>query len=262
MAVRVCAVQTDTVWQDKGANMALCRRYYEQAEGCELVVFPELSLTGFTSESAFAEPPDGETVRFFTELTKGSSAAVCFGYACDDGGRTFNRMCVCADGRVIAQYDKLHPFTVGGEGFCAGDRLVSADIAGVNTGLTICYDLRFPEVYQALADDCALILCAANWPASRRGQLTALARARAIETQAFVVVCNRTGAGGGIVYDGGTAVFSPMGDVIAQAQGAHAQAVFADIDPLAADAARAAFPMRADRRPELYRSFYEQKLPT
>ena len=255
--MRVCAVQADTVWEDKQANMTLCRRFYEQAGDCGLVVFPELSLTAFSPKRSLCEPVNGSTVVFFKELTRGAAPAVCFGYGAEEGGRIFNRMCVCAHGEVIAQYDKLHPFTIGGEIFSAGERAVYADIAGVRTGLTICYDLRFPELYQRLSRECRVIVCAANWPAARRAQLEALARARAIETQSFVILCNRTGTGGGIAYDGGTAVYSPLGETVAAAQGASQQAVFADIDVGAADAARAAFPVAADRRKELYRSFYE-----
>lgn len=255
--MRVCAVQTDTVWEDKQANMALCRSFYEQAAGCALVVFPELSLTGFSQELSLCEDAGGGTVGFFRELTRGSESAVCFGYGAREGGRLFNRMCVCAHGDVVAQYDKLHPFAIGGEAFSAGERAVCADIAGVRAGLTICYDLRFPELYQRLSRECGVIVCAANWPASRRAQLDALARARAIETQSFVILCNRTGTGGGVVYDGGTAVYSPLGETVAAAQGASQQAVFAEIDPRDAFAARAAFPVAADRRTELYRSFYE-----
>lgn len=255
--MRVCAVQTDIVWEDKQANMARCRRFYEQAAGCALVVFPELTLTGFSQERSLCEPPEGASVSFFRELTRGSDTAVCFGYAASEGGRAFNRMCVCAHGEIAAQYDKLHPFTIGGESFSAGERAVCADIAGARVGLTICYDLRFPELYQRLSRECGVIVCAANWPAARRAQLDVLARARAVETQSFVILCNRTGAGGGVTYNGGTAVYSPAGECAAAAHGAGEQAVFADIDLGAVQAARAAFPVAADRRNELYRSFYE-----
>ena len=250
--MRVCAVQTDIVWEDKQANMARCRRFYEQAAGCALVVFPELTLTGFSQERLLCEPPEGASVSFFRELTRGSDTAVCFGYAASEGGRAFNRMCVCAHGEIAAQYDKLHPFTIGGESFSAGERAVCADIAGARVGLTICYDLRFPELTRRLAlQGLDILFVLSQWPAERVTQLRSLAVARAIENQAFAVCCNSCGKAEKTVYGGRSFIANPLGEISASA-GENEEIISAECDVQKFTEICKKIPVFCDRRPELY----------
>lgn len=257
--MKLCLAQTDIVWEDKSANMRKAREIMAEAawQGAELVVFPELSLTGFSMNAGLAEPPQGETAEFFTELSGNSGVAAAFGFACSHDGVITNRICIADDGEIIAEYDKIHPFSYGGE--CAvysgGDRLCTADIRGVRTGLTICYDLRFPEVYQALSADCELIIVAASWPDKRRAHWETLLRARAIENQCCIVGCNRFGNGGGLYYSGGSAVYSPEGVCMVSADDG-SSLLFADIDSGECRRVRSEFPVKNDRKSELYRDFY------
>ncbi|MGN1119326.1 MAG: nitrilase-related carbon-nitrogen hydrolase, partial [Oscillospiraceae bacterium] len=106
--MRVCAVQPDTAWEDKKANMSHCQRLAMQAAGkCDLLVFPELTLTSFSMNPELAEPPDGETAEFFRKLSLDAGAAVAFGFAARTEGGIFNRLCVADGGEVIASYDKI-----------------------------------------------------------------------------------------------------------------------------------------------------------
>lgn len=255
--MRVCAVQMDTVWEDKSANMPLCREFARQAAGkCELLVFPELSLTGFSMNKSLAEPPNGETERFFCALSEEFGIAIAYGFACSEGGRITNRLCVSQGGRTVARYDKLHPFSYGGEIFSAGDRVAFAEVAGMRLGLAVCYDLRFPELFSRLSRECGGIVVIANWPEKRRDHWLALLKARAIENQCYIVGCNRTGAGGGLCYSGDSAVFSPTGELISGAPPNEESLVFAELSQEVVSRAREDFPVSTDRRPSLYREFY------
>jgi len=84
--------------------------------------------------------------------------------------------------------------------------------------MTICYDLRFPELYRAaLAEGANLISVQANWPAARQRQWEILLKARAVENQAFVIGINRVGKDGKLNYNGGSLILDPQGKTIAKA---------------------------------------------
>src|SRR5690606_41343263 len=118
-------------------------------------------------------------------------------------------------------YDKGHLFAPMGEArhLSPGSRRVVAPLAGWRAGLSICFDLRFPEMYRADAlDGAELFLVVSAWPAVRAEAQRVLARARAIENQAFVVLCNRVGtAADGTRFDGGSVVVAPDGKIVADA---------------------------------------------
>lgn len=258
--MKVCLVQLDIVWEDKEANMRRCRELAESAseQGAELIVFPEMSLTGFSMEASLAEPPDGASCSFFGALAKKTGVPCVFGYAERDGERMYNRLALAdSDGEIKARYAKLHPFSIGGEGcFTGGDELVSFSLGGMEIGLTVCYDLRFPELYAKLSESCAAVIVSANFPASRREHWLTLLRARAIEDQCYILGCNRAGFGGGIDYSGDSVVFTPDGTELSRAAGGECL-LFSDISADVVYDVRCAFPMKKDRRIDIYRNFYE-----
>lgn len=259
--MRLCVVQTDIAWEDKKKNMEKFSGLIGEAaeQGAELVIFPELSLTGFSMNSGLSEPEDGETVRFFCGESQKHGIAIGFGYAHRAGDRIYNRYCIADSGTVTARYDKLHPFSYGGEAevFTAGNELCTVDVRGVTVGLTICYDLRFPELYQALADRCQLIINAANWPEQRSAHWNALLKARALECQCYIAACNRVGSDPGNCYSGQSRIYDPEGIRIACVIMEYKQdLLFADISGERCAAAREEFPVRKDRRRDLYRNFY------
>lgn len=258
--MKVCLAQYDIVWEDKAANMSRCRRFFEEAsqQGGELILFPEMSLTGFSMDASLAEPPDGGSCTFFSGLSQQYGIPCVFGYAERDGEKLYNRLAFAdSSGVISARYTKLHPFSIGGEScFTAGEETVCFPLGGMDIGLSICYDLRFPELYQQLSESCGAVVVAANFPASRREHWLTLLRARAIENQCYMLGCNRTGFGGGIEYSGDSAVFAPDGELICTAESAE-KLLTADIDISAVQELRAAFPLKNDRRIEIYRNFYE-----
>jgi predicted amidohydrolase len=168
------------------------------------------------------------------------------------------------DGERRAVYRKLHMFDVEVDGRSyresdaeePGDEVVlSSTAGGIELGLTICYDLRFPELYRALADRGARILAvpAAFTLATTREHWATLVRARAIENQAFVVAANQIGDHGhGMESGGRSMIVDPWGVVLATAPDAET-VVTADLDLDQLADVRRRFPSLANRRPaEVY----------
>ena len=178
-----------------------------------------------------------------------------------EDGKCANRaVLIDPDGRVTATYDKLHMFDVDlptgetareSESYEPGDRAVVADIPGAKLGLTICYDLRFPALYRALALAGAEIMTipAAFTRPTGEAHWEILMRARAIETGSFVIAP----AQGGFHEDGrGTwgrsIAVGPWGEVLGRLDHDEPGVLVVDIDPAAARRARRAIPALANAR--------------
>jgi predicted amidohydrolase len=171
-----------------------------------------------------------------------------------DQGRAANRSYVIdPEGQVAASYDKLHMFDVdlpGGESyresqyFRPGNKAVVADLPFGRLGLSICYDLRFPALYRALASAGAEFIAVPSAFTKQTGEAhwRVLIRARAIETGTFVLAASQGGLheNGRATY-GHSLIVSPWGDVLAEG-GEEPGLIFADIDPAASDEARARIP--------------------
>ena len=261
--MRIAGVQTDLVWESPEANREqLAPRIRDAAVrlGARLVVLPEMWPTGFSMRpEAFAEPAGGPSEKFLVEMAAETGAAVCGSVAQSDGRSARARnvfLCAMPDG-TVHRYAKIHPFSYGGEAehYDAGDVLTTFDIDGVRVTPFICYDLRFPELWAIAAPRTDLFVVVANWPRPRAAHWKALLVARAIETQAYVVGVNRVGEGGGIVYDGASAIVSPIGELhddLFERPGEQ-RTIEDDVDASHVAETRKQFPFLADRRPDVYR---------
>lgn len=256
--------QIDMGFEQPQEAMALCSRLLAEAAaaGAELAVFPEMTLTGFTlAPERYAEArADSPTIAFFRAEAQRHGIAVCFGLPVREDGVATNH-CIYVDktGEILADYSKLHPFSYGAEAkhYVSGDDLQFCSVAGVPFSPLICYDLRFPEVFQVVAERSVCITVIASWPASRRAHWRTLLQARAIETQSFLIGVNRCGTGGGLSYAGDSMVVAPDGTILADA-GEKNGLTFAEIDPAQAAALRQSFPLRADRKPALYHALWQK----
>ncbi|HPK17104.1 MAG TPA: nitrilase-related carbon-nitrogen hydrolase, partial [Clostridia bacterium] len=170
-------------------------------------------------------------------------------------GRLYNTAYVFdRAGDCVASYDKTHLFSPMGEdaAFARGGRLARFALDGARCSLVICYDLRFPELIRTLAlDGLDILFVVSQWPERRIAHLSALARARAIENQAFVALCNSCGEAFGTKYGGRSAVVGPWGEILAEAAGEE-ETIAAQIDLAALEGVRASIPVFRDRRGELY----------
>lgn len=214
-------LQYPIAWEDREENFALIRRELEAnpPEPGTLLVLPEMFSTGFSMRvKDLAEPAAGPSSEFLKALALdfGIATVGSFPRRCPEGGKALNRLKAFGpDGVQLTRYDKIHPFTYGQEAdhYRGGRRLPLFDYQGWRICPTICYDLRFPELYRraVLERGAELILVIANWPSRRREHWNALLRARAIENQAFVVGVNRVGQDPSASYSGDSAVIGPMG---------------------------------------------------
>lgn len=142
------------------------------------------------------------------------------------GNQVFNTSFVFdADGSIVGKYRKIHLFSLNKEDehFGRGDIAAVCETRVGKLGIQVCYDLRFPETSRKLALDGAEIICfSAQWPTVRIDHWRTLLRARAIENQLFVLGCNGCGTEGKLIYGGNSAVVSPLGRVLAEADGEEA----------------------------------------
>jgi predicted amidohydrolase len=227
----------------------------EQA-GADLVVLPELWTTGAFAFEEFgreAEPLEGPT---YEAMAKAASDAGVWLHAGsiperDPEGPLYNTSLVFTpSGDLAAAYRKIHRFGFDkGEAVLmgAGRDLVTVRLPDTTLGLATCYDLRFPELFRGLVDAGAQTLVVpAGWPERRRAHWTLLARARAVEDQAFVLACATAGTHAGVPQAGHSIVVDPWGEVLAEA-GHDEEVLTVDFDPAKVATTREQFPALKDR---------------
>jgi predicted amidohydrolase len=194
----------------------------------DLVVLPEL----FTHCRDFkaGEPIPGPTTEIFARLAreKGSYIVVGSILEVDEHDRMFNTsVLVDRRGTICARYRKIHLFSYHSQerrSLTAGTDVVAAPTKLGIIGLSICYDLRFPELYRALVQKGAeIIVCPAAWPSPRLEHWIALNRARAIENQCYFIGCNQVGTPApATTFVGGSMITDPWGETIVAAGNAEA----------------------------------------
>lgn len=253
-------VSLNQTWLDKAGNTRKCDVYIDKASlyGADLIVFPEMTLTGFSmdTEKISENYIDSKTINYFREKSIEKKISIIFGLSLRGQSKyTNNAICINSLGIVVGNYSKIHPFSFAGEEkfYSSGNQISVTNICDVNLGLTICYDLRFPELFSALSKTSDLLVNIANWPKKRIDHWHALLKARSIENQIFVVGVNRTGTDGNLLkYQKSSEVFNPNGDKI--------KPIFSDkfIDILDIDfnftnKFKEQFSTTQDRKPMLYR---------
>ncbi len=229
--------------------------------GARLVVFPEGTMCRLgVPLAAVAEPIDGrwaDGVRAVAAETGVTVLAGMFTPAPD--GRVTNTV-LATGGGVEARYDKIHLFDAFGFTESAtvapGNQPVVVDVDGVGVGITLCYDIRFPGLYTALADlGAQLITVSASWGAGsgKLDQWTLLARARALDSTCFVAAVGQADPGSEVAAAttaptgvGGSLVSSPLGSVLAAA-GPDPQLLICDIDVASLPAVRETLPVLRNR---------------
>jgi predicted amidohydrolase len=200
----------------------------------DLIIFPEMTLTGYTMKAAeFAEEPDGICTMYFIDLAKKFKISVVAGLVEKDGDKIFNSAVhFDRNGLITARYRKIHPFSMAEEEkyFDAGSEIVITRIEGIKTGLSVCYDLRFPELYRMYTmKGTRLLINIANWPVTRIHHWEQLLKARAIENLSFVIGVNRVGNDPYNEYNGSSFVFDPIGNELLRC-GNEEELFFADLN--------------------------------
>jgi predicted amidohydrolase len=257
---------------EKARNLAAAERLVRAAaaDGAELVALPEKwnLLSSGEDLAAGAEALDGPSLAaarsWARELGINLLAGSIAERGADPGEKAFNTsVLVGSDGTDLAVYRKIHMFDVevGDVAYCeseheqAGEEVVAATVGGLELGLTVCYDLRFPELYRILAVRGSRLIAApsAFTAATGRDHWEVLLRARAIENQVFVIAPNQVGkAPPHYSSYGHSAIVDPWGTVLAMAPDEECF-VAAELDLGAQERTREQLPSLANRRPEAYR---------
>ncbi len=279
--MRVAAIQT-TAGPDRAANLEAATPLVEDAaaQGSRLVVLPEyFSVAGNGAHlRAHAEDLAGPTVAWASELAARLQIALVAGTFPERGddpyGRVSNTSCLVGpSGTVEAVYRKIHLFDVDLEGttvhesavVAAGGELCVAPLTihpdeaepAPVLGMSVCYDLRFPELYRILALEGATVVAvpAAFTAATGPPHWRLLVRARAVENQVYVVAAAQVGVlppGMPPCY-GHSMIVDPWGDVLAEQLDDEAGFVIADIDLGRLEQVRRQLPVLSHRRPDTYR---------
>jgi predicted amidohydrolase len=241
-------------------------------QGAELIVVPEnaLCIGSNTEMRAAAVALDGPEISAIREAARMADAVVVVGGFKQKSERPLlqnTALVVRADGSIQGVYDKVHLFNavVNGQSFnasdveSAGEQLVIADIKGFKVGLSICFDIRFPEMFRQLAESGAevILIPAAFTRFTGQAHWDVLVRARAIENEAYVVasatIASEDAVQAGFETYGHAMIVGPWGDVLADLGTAASavQVVELDLDKVAA--IRAKLPVLGVSRPEVYR---------
>ena len=256
--IKIALAQTQIVWEDKERNYETAGDRIEEAvsQKAEAVFFPEMSFTGFSMNTDATRERGERTIQRMSALAQQYHISVGFGWVKDcieTCGKCENHYTVVdSAGNVLSDYAKLHPFSYSGEDlkFQGGSALTHFELNGIPCSSFICYDLRFPEVFQAASKKAHVIIVPANWPAKRREHWKTLLRARAIENQVYILAVNCVGEIGGVPYTGDSCIIGPEGDVRAELSEREGMIVSELTDDV--ERFRREFPVKRDRRETLY----------
>jgi len=217
------------------------------AAGCAVVVFPELSDSGYDLRPD-ARPHTGmeETL---AAVARSHRIWVLAGVGQEQSARVYNTLQVFApDGCLVSTYRKMHLFGAGpvdeARHFVPGRQPAMAAVAEISMGLAICFDLRFPALYRAYAlGGAEVLVTVAAWPAARIADWRLLQQARALENQAFTIGVNYCGSRAGLRFGGHSLCCGPDGQILAEADESQEGLIPCALDPERVRKLRADFPI-------------------
>lgn len=262
--MRISCIQMDMRLGEPERNFTHAEELVRAAAAAEhpdTVVLPETWNTGFFPEdlALCADHEGARTRAVFSALARELDVNIVCGSVANQREDGFYNTAYVFDrtGNLAAEYDKTHLFTPSGEHryFRPGNRICLFPLDGRLCGLITCYDLRFPELTRTLAlGGIDLLFVVAQWPEERIMHLGILARARAIENQVFLALCNSVGTAGKTRCGGNSAILDPWGKYLALA-GKSEETVTAEADFSVIEGIRSSINVFRDRRPELYPTF-------
>lgn len=262
--VKIAAAQISCALGDLNTNIAKIRDFASLAKtaGADLVVFPEMVDTGYSMPAIQAHATSWieGAVPELQKVAKELSIAIISGVSERDGASIYNsQVFVDSNGKISAKYRKTHLVTAPPlderPWFTAGDAFLSYRFNKFNLGLTICYDLRFPEVCRTLAVEhkVNVFINSSAWPFPRVEHLRLLALARAIENQSYLILANRVGTDDGVTFCGASAVIDPYGAIVAAASTDREELLQAEISEEVIASVRNRMAVFDHRRKDLYR---------
>ena len=253
---------------DKKQNLKAMEKRVKQAKKikAKLIAFPELSLTGYSvRDTAYelAEPvPNGPSIREVEKIAKREDIHIIFGMiekSVKASAVFYNSAILVGPKGYVGKYQKMylptHSVFEEKRYFRPGYQtpIFGTDIGKI--GMTICYDIYFPEITRLLSLKGAnLVVCISSSPSMRRGFFETLTTARAMENGVFVAYVNLVGIEDGLQFWGGSRIIAPSGSLIIQAKYDAEDFIHATIDYSDIERVQAWVPTLRDLRPEIFTS--------
>lgn len=259
--MKIAAVQLFGVPGDVGANLDAIRVHVQTAAraSCRLLLFPEISDLGYDMRAIARSGRDcwPRVREELALLAREHGLCLVCGVCLPESQGLYNALVAFGpNGDILARYRKIHLFTATDADetrvFSPGPGIVCFDFEGVRFGLSICYDLRFPELYRTqVVNGCQALLVASAWPDRRIDIWQTLCRARALENQCYLLGANRVGDQGAFPFGGRSIFVTPSGETtLAEETGEGLVHGLVDLELLAAT--RRDIPALTHRRPDLY----------
>jgi len=261
--MKVAVAQISCSLGDPKTNLLKVREFSRRARdaGAELIVFPEMTDTGYSMPviQARANSWTSGFVPGLQEIAAKLSIAIVCGVSEQDGASVYNSLVfVDQQGRIVTKYRKTHLYAVAPvdeqKCFAPGDTFASFVMGGLRFGFSICYDLRFPEMYRKLVveQDVGVFIVSSAWPFPRLEHFRTLALARAIENQGYLIASNRVGKDDDLWFCGSSAIIDPRGVAIASASADREELIQADLSNELVQSVRSRVKSLAHRRQDLY----------
>jgi predicted amidohydrolase len=247
--MKVAAAQISCSLGNPDANLLKVSDFSARAKeaGAELIIFPEMVDTGYSMSviRACAVPWTGGFVPDLQKIAEKLSIAIVSGVSERDGAFIYNsQVFVDQQGKIVEKYRKTHLFAVTpieeDKCFSPCDTFASFALGDLRFGFSICYDLRFPEMYRKLVTEqnVGALLISSAWPFPRDEHFRVLAQARAIENQSYVIASNRVGKDDELWFCGSSAIIDPRGITIAAASPDREDLIHADLSQELVDSVR------------------------
>ena len=261
--MKVAVAQISCSLGDPEANLSKVHEFSRRAKeiGAELVVFPEMTDTGYSMPVIQKHASHWKTgfVAGLQQTAKDFFLAIVSGVSERDGSSIYNsQVLVDAKGDIIAKYRKTHLYAVAPVEeqtcFAPGNTFASFALGDLRFGFSICYDLRFPEMYRKLATEqnVSAFIISSAWPFPRLEHFRILTTARAIENQSYVIASNRVGKDDDAWFCGSSAIIDPRGIIVAAASPDREELIHADVSQELVLAVRRRMQSLGHRRQDLY----------
>src|SRR5947207_203947 len=262
--MKIAAAQISCVLGDPDANLAKVLDFCTRAKhaSAELIVSPEMIDTGYSMpvvQDHAASWINGFVPGLQETARKLSIAVVSDVSERDDTSIYNSQIFVDQEGNITAKYRKTHLYAVAPveeqKCFAPGDTFASVAVGGLRFGLSICYDLRFPEMYRKLATEqnVGAFIISSAWPFPRLEHFRTLALARAIENQSYLIASNRVGKDDDLWFCGSSAIIDPRGIVIAAASADREELIHAELSAELVASVRSRVESLTHRRSDLYK---------
>lgn len=259
MKARISLAQIEIITGQPRANLDQGLRLIAQAaaEQSRLILFPEMWTAGYDLANCESLAEANQiAIAQLTRAAQHHRIAIAGSYLLREGEQFFNTFVLMdPDQPRPALYSKIHLFRLMHEErwLSPGSGLTLCSTFAGLTGLAVCYDLRFPEMFRSYAlSGARMVLISAEWPSRRIAHWSTLLRARAIENQMVMVGVNSVGQVGEDTFGGRSAVIDPWGGTAAELSAENAELRTVDIDLALVEQAREKIPVFQDRRPDLY----------